>query len=411
MTSLKVYLDTQTLSVVREAYPLIIELSHQGVKVKIDTPYPLPEKNFDYVQEKVVACRETLLSVEKITEINNYLSRELDELKSIINYFEGKNELYTAKDIISNYYRKETNGEFEAYVIRLIRMQKKRTGKVGIYSNLLKQIELYNRQIVPDNMINTPFRFENVTRLWVTDFYRYISNLHLSQSAKDSYMRTFKNICLSACKDSLLENDLFSKGRPAGVIQHSIDAHFSTNIISQLEKVDLKDDEALSLARDLFLFSYYADCMPFNKLATLKKSDIHEGVIWYRLYKGKRQLISIKITPALSRLINNYNMGGEYLFPLLKESIVDIEEQIRIQLLRYNRNLKKLSMLMGLNVILNSNSMLKISDKKDADNSIMISASFNGNMHSVKIACPEGCNVEELVLMNLKKIMGYNLTG
>ncbi len=411
MTSLKVYLDTHTLSIVSEAYPLMIELSHQGEKVNIETPYPLPEKNFDPVLEKVIACRDTLLSEEKVTEINDYLSRELNELRIIINYFESKKELYTADDIIKNYYKKETNGDFESYVIRLIRMQKRRGGKVGIYSNLLKQIELYNKQFAPENKQNESFRFCNLTKIWMDQFFRYISNLYLSQSAKDAYMRTFRNICKSACKDGLLENDFFPRGGSACITQCNKDTSLSTSIISQLEDLDLKDDIALSLTRDVFLFSYYADCMPFYILAALKKSDIHDGMIWYHLHKGRRELISLKITPVLNSLISNYSMKGEYVFPLLKDSALALEEQIRIQLLKYNRNLKRLSMLMGLEVILNSNSMSKIAEKKSVDNNIMISASFNGNLRTVKIACPEGCNVEELVLMNIKKMMGYNFTG
>ncbi len=411
MTSLKVYLNTHTLSIASEAYPLVIELFHQGVKLKIETPYPLSEKNFDPVQEKVIACSDTLLSEEKVTEINDYLSRELNELRIIINYFESKKELYTAEDIIKTYYKKETNGELESYVIRLVRVQKKRGAKLGVYSNLLKQIELYNKQFASEYKLSEPFRFENITKLWMDQFFNYISNLYLSQSAKDAYIRTFKNICQSACKDGLLENDFFSRGKFAGVTQSSKDTSLSTSIISQLEELDLKDDQALSMARDIFLFSYYAECMPFYKLVTLRKSDIHDGMIWYDMHKDRRQLVSIKITPELNDLINNYSMNGEYVFPLIKDSTLEIEEQIRIHLLRYNRHLKRLSMMMGLEVILNSNSMSKIAVKKSVDNNIMISASFNGNQRTVKIACPKGCNVEELVLMNVKKMMGYNFTG
>ncbi|MBP1593362.1 MAG: transposase [Bacteroidetes bacterium] len=409
MASLKIYLNTQSQSIVREAYPLVIELLHQDVKVDISTPYPLPEKNFDSVLAKAVAHRDTLLSEEKIDEINNYLSRELDTLKTIINYYEGKQEPYTAADVVNHYYRKESNGEFEDYVIMLIRMQNRRGGKVGIYSNLLKQIELYNRKDTLFRREYRPFRFENITKLWMNNFFRYISGLQLSQSAKSSYIRAFKYICMSACKDGFLNNELFSKKR--SVIEQSEDYDLNQDLILQIKNFDLEGDNALSLGRDIFLFCYYADCMPFSSVATLKKKDIYDGMIWYRQHRGNRQLLSIKITEPLNKLICKYNTGGEYVFPLLNDSVVGIEEQTRIQLLRYNRNLKKLSMLMKLNVVLNSNSMSKIVQKKSMDNSVMISVSFNGNMRVVKIPCPNGCNVEELVLMNLKKMMGCSLRG
>jgi Phage integrase SAM-like domain len=410
MTSLKIYLETSIPSIVREAYPLMIELAHMNTKININTPYILPEKNFDWFNEKVMFCRETLLTEEKVDEINDYLVREQAELKTIIEYFEAKKEPYTAADVENYYHRQEYNNEFENFVIRFVRLRKKRGGKIGIYSNLIKQIELYVKQQYPQK--KTPLCFDEIDQEWMEGFYGYIHNLFLSQSAKNLYIRMFNDICLNASRAGLIYRGAFLKGKLAHKADSGKEKVLSSDIIQQLENADLKGDRALIMARDIFLFCYYADCMPFNSLAALKSRDIYDGMIWYKLYKRSRKQVSIRITPVINKLIEKYKTDGEYVFPLFNNSSIEEEEQCRIQLLRYNRLLKKISVILGLHVSLNSNIMSKIvTRKKSVDNTIVISTSFNGNMRAVKIACPEGCNIEELVMMNLKKMMGYNLTG
>jgi hypothetical protein len=411
MASLKIYVETRIPSIVRESYPLMIELTHLDTKIDINTPYILPEKNFDRFIEKVVFCRETLLTEEKIVEINNYLTRELAELRVIINYFDGKKEPYTTADVINYYHRPVYSDDFEDFVIRLLRLRKKRGGKIGIYSNLIKQIGLYVKQIAPYTLPNTPLRFDEINEAWVEGFYEYIDDQLLSQSAKHLYIRTFRDICQNAHREGLISNKVFSKGKSADNTDPDRAYIPGTVIILQLESADLKEEHALDLARDIFLFSYYADCMPFNSVATLKKSDIYDGMIWYKLHKRSRKQVSITITSVLKKIISKYKTEGEYVFPLLNNSSLEEGEQCRIQLLRYNRQLKKLSMLLGLKASLCSNTMSSTISRKPVDNSIMISASFNGNMRAVQILCPEGANIEELVMINLKKMMGYNLTG
>jgi hypothetical protein len=408
MASLKIYVETGIPSVVRESYPLMIELTHLETKVNINTPYILPEKNFDRFIEKVIFCRETLLTEEKIVEINDYLARELAELKTIIDFFNAKEEPYTADDVVNYYHRPEYCDDFEDFVIQLLRLRKKRGGKVGVYSNLIKQIGLYVKQIAPQTPPNTPLRFNEINKTWVEGFYEYINNLPLSQSAKQLYIRTFREICQNAYKEGLISNKVVPKEKSASPDRESIP---DTEIIAQLENADLKGEHALALARDIFLFSYYAGCMPFNSVAALKKSDIYDGMIWYKLYKRSRKQVSVKITPVLKKITGKYKTEGEYVFPLLNHSSLEEGEQCRIQLLRYNRKLKKLSMLLGLNVSLCSNTISRTVSRKPVDNSIIISASFNGNKRAVRIPCPEGANIEKLVMMNLKKMMGVDKTG
>lgn len=78
---------------------------------------------------------------------------------------------------------------------------------------------------------------------------------------------------------------------------------FDVDIISRIEGVDPGADRNLSVSRDLFLFTYYAGGMSFPSIACLKKSDMHEGLIWFRRNNRYKKQIGVKITPAMRKLI------------------------------------------------------------------------------------------------------------
>lgn len=54
----------------------------------------------------------------------------------------------------------------------------------------------------------------------------------------------------------------------------------------------------LEFARDLYLFSFYAQGMAFVDIVLLKKVDICNGVLTYSRHKSK-QLIRIAVTPQM----------------------------------------------------------------------------------------------------------------
>ncbi|SET02847.1 Site-specific recombinase XerD [Prevotella sp. kh1p2] len=125
--------------------------------------------------------------------------------------------------------------------------------------------------------------------------------------------------------------------------------------IRKLRQLELPEHSFAALARDIFLFSFYAMGMPFVDVANLKRSQIKDRhIVYYRRKTGKK--IRVRIEPCMLDIINKYKReSGEYVFPILNK----VEESRRNKkyassLRHYNATLKKLSAKAGLNVRLSS---------------------------------------------------------
>lgn len=116
--------------------------------------------------------------------------------------------------------------------------------------------------------------------------------------------------------------------------------------IKALEEVPLKG--LYDLARDMFLFSFYCHGMRFESVATFEPGMISEGVIYYRMNKGKK-LREIEIHDKLQAIINKYT-PGKYLFPVIKKEFTDWtkKEVIGSANTLMNTHLKRVGIIAGI---------------------------------------------------------------
>ncbi len=97
------------------------------------------------------------------------------------------------------------------------------------------------------------------------------------------------------------------------------------------------------LARDLFLFSFYACGIPFVDLVYLKKENLQDGYLIYTRRKTGRQII-VKVTPAMQEILDRYAPQSRgYLFPFLDAKLSAMQNYSRYcsALTQYNRRLKR----------------------------------------------------------------------
>lgn len=117
--------------------------------------------------------------------------------------------------------------------------------------------------------------------------------------------------------------------------------------IKAMEKVKLfgMDD----LARDMFLFSFYCHGMRFQNVAMFERSMIKNGLIRYRMNKGKK-VREIEVHEKLQRIIDKYN-GKPYMFPLVKELIKDNWQKkvlVDSACTQVNTHLKRVAVICGI---------------------------------------------------------------
>lgn len=125
--------------------------------------------------------------------------------------------------------------------------------------------------------------------------------------------------------------------------------------IRSLLSLKLTPGTPLELARDMFVFSFYAMGMPFIDLAFLRKSQITRShILYYRHKTGQR--ICVAIEPCMADIILRHSdTANEYVFPILRS--VSTENALReyaTRLSTYNRALKRLAAMAGIKLTLTS---------------------------------------------------------
>lgn len=115
-------------------------------------------------------------------------------------------------------------------------------------------------------------------------------------------------------------------------------------VIKRLEDKPFHLNVRKALARDIFLFCFYAMGIPLVDAAFLKKSQLKDGYIIYYRQKTHRQ-VKIKVVPKLEQVIARLTPPkSPYLLPILtSENQEDAKHQYQRFLQRYNRTLAGLS--------------------------------------------------------------------
>jgi len=128
-----------------------------------------------------------------------------------------------------------------------------------------------------------------------------------------------------------------------------------------IKDFDSKDKKSLDLARDLFMFSFYTQGMPFVDIAYLKASDIENGTIRYKRHKTN-QPVTVTLVPEAKEIIRRYSNINKsardkgmnkaddyYIFGIITGTDqATVYKQYRSGLATQNRRLRKIGEELGL---------------------------------------------------------------
>ncbi len=198
--------------------------------------------------------------------------------------------------------------------------------------------------------------FSMINGRFVEMYEQWLAAQGLSRNSSSFYIRNIRAVYNKAVKQGLT-----CQGNPFENVYTGIDRTrkraVNEEVILRLLQLNLERSKALSLTRDIFVFSYCTRGMAFVDIAFLKKDDITKGFISYvRRKTGKR--LSIRIEPCMKSIIERYAehcADSPYIFPIIKAS--DNEkayQQYRIALNYHNRKLKRLGQRIGESISLSS---------------------------------------------------------
>ena len=159
----------------------------------------------------------------------------------------------------------------------------------------------------------------------------------LSTSA--AYMRSLRSLLNRLGADG---KTLFGKVRTAKT--KTTKRAIRAEELQKIATFDTGNDERLTRARDLFIFSFLAMGMPFIDLFNLKRNDYKNGFITYERTKTQ-ETITVKVSPQMKAIIDKYqDDNSPFLFPMLEPSVAkERGEQYKNALAKYNRALAEFS--------------------------------------------------------------------
>ena len=182
----------------------------------------------------------------------------------------------------------------------------------------------------------------------MADYAQWLRQQGISMNTVSCYLRSLRAIYNKVVKQYDLEDrkpfkDLFT-GHTKTVKRSA-----TNDDIKRLQAMILPKHSALQLSRDIFLFSLYAQGMPFVDVAFLRKEQIRDGLIVYERHKTGQQIV-VKIEGCIQEIINRYSSAdSDFVFPIITaHRPAQAYKQYQSSLRNYNRNLHKLEKLAGL---------------------------------------------------------------
>lgn len=336
-TSVKVKLRVSRVP--GKAGSIYYQLTHQRLTRHITTRVRLLPEQWNAAGEQVILDGSGHLSV-----CQYQIDSDLTLLKRIIRELVRDGRPYTVDDVIVRF-----NASLRgATVLAFLREQIAHLTKNNRLGTARNYTRTYNSFAAFLGGADLPFTA--FTESLVEEYNAYLMRRGVVRNSVSFYMRILRSVYNKAVRQRLAEQTF-----PFGSVYTGIDRTrkraVDERLIGRLRGLDLHDSAPLSLARDLFIFSYSTRGMAFVDMVYLRKKDLKEGAIHYvRRKTGQR--MTVHLETCMREIIARYEPSTReiaYVFPVLSaEDPIKAYSQYQVALNYYNRQLKRLSAMLGL---------------------------------------------------------------
>ena len=277
----------------------------------------------------------------KLPAKHSRISCDIYSLKQIIYELDYQYTPYTVDDVASRFKSAQYRISFNEYMRREIDLLQNanRNGTARNYKRTLSSFSQFLKgNDITINAVNSQL---------IEQYNIFLVKRGLVRNSISFYMRILRAVYNKAVHNGIAMQTFPFQNVYTGVDKTRKRAINETTI-AKLFKLKLKRHSQLSLARDLFIFSYCTRGMAFVDMAYLKKSNIQNGMICYSRRKTGQSLC-IKIEKQIDEIICKYsNMSPKYVFPIIQsdepnKAYREYEKAIN----EYNNNLKKLSVMLS----------------------------------------------------------------
>lgn len=326
-------------------YPLVFQVIHSRRKKLLYTGFRLKEEAFNEAEEKIVDGTDATLTATDITKMNRELRKMKNMIHTRIRQLERTTEPFTVEDVLAQFTRANVRQQF--YILRYIDTQierKKKLKKEGTAAAYKS-----TRSSLAKFLDGSDIRMPEIDLRFIRRYEDFLYNNGVAENTVSYYLRNLRTLYNQAVVDGYHPHGEYpfvkAQTRPAKTVKRAL----SREDLQALANLKLEDAPELKFARDLYLFSFYAQGMAFVDIVLLKKSDIYNGVLTYSRHKSK-QFIRIAVTPQMQELMDKYETEGKYVFTIIRDNSSSEYTQYRLALGRINRHLKRIAAMIDVKI-------------------------------------------------------------
>ncbi|MEY8686086.1 tyrosine-type recombinase/integrase [Bacteroides sp. AN502(2024)] len=284
-----------------------------------------------------------------------------------------------------------------------------RYGTAHVYRSTLNRIREFEGG-------RTFFPFQSLTRMWLKALENYLYRQGKSFNTISTYMRMLRAMYNRAAAqhfipfDPLLFRRMHTGSRPG------CSRALSTDTIHSILNPQKELPGDLEAVRRCFVLLFLLRGLCFVDLAYMRPTDLQSNRIFYCRRKTGRPLC-IDVEPEASDILREYisrETDSPYLFPFVRAQGKASYRQYQSALRLFNKQLKRLSAFLGLEVKLSSycarHSWATIANFRHYDKS-MISNAMGHSSVKVTETYFQRYNDEEIARMNREIILYVSETG
>lgn len=188
----------------------------------------------------------------------------------------------------------------------------------------------------------------SITNSFILGYNTYLSK-RVSPATVSFYLRVLRTILKRAGQDNLLPTSfLWPSEIKTTLLRNSPTTEIyalDINTIHSIGSMNLSHDKSLELARDVFIFGFYAQGMEFIDVANLRTDNLKDNILTFRRrLKGKiRQVVLGK--KALAIISKYHDDNNDYIFPILKREKLYAYSTVKVEIAS---SLKKIGQMLNL---------------------------------------------------------------
>jgi site-specific recombinase XerD len=324
--------------------PIVLRITHHKKVSQLSTGFSVKASDWN---EQTRTIKPHYKGTESVTRLNNQLQKKKAEAVDIIAKLDERKVLntYTVIQIKSIVEQKPQHSSFTKYAEKVIQDQKdaNRIGNARAHSSALAAIQKF--------VNGRDITFMEINHAFLKKLELHHIKKGKSYNGLAAYLRSIRAIYNLAISEGIADKELYPFDKYEITTVKTRKRAISPSAIRSIEDIDLNDSHPLYHARNYFILSFYLRGISFADLAGLKLENIIDGrIIYDRRKTGKPY--SVKITDKIQAILNIYLVNKEkhdYIFPIVKrETIEDKYKDIEWARRRFNKKLKKLAELCGI---------------------------------------------------------------